>query len=323
MIGSGCDRDDPAGAVLVIAGPTASGKSALALAVAERLDGVVINADSMQVYAELAILTARPGPAELARVPHRLYGVLPGAQACSAARWCAWAVQEIAAARAGGRRPIIVGGTGLYLRALITGLVEIPAIPEPVRAAARALHAELGGPAFHARLAQRDPATAARLRPGDPQRLIRAWEVIEATGRPLSAWHALPTAPAPGLRFDVVLLDPPRAPLYQACNRRFEAMVRAGAVAEVERLMQLGLDPGLPVLKAVGVPELAAFLRREITLEAAIAAAQQATRHYAKRQTTWFRHQLAALMPHGCHVVTEQYSERLLPEIFPIIGKMG
>src|SRR4051812_3908656 len=227
----------PGTAVLAIGGPTASGKSALALDAAEAFGGTVINADSMQVYADLAVLTARPGPEALARVPHRLYGVLPATEACSAARWRDMALDAIAEAAGQGRLPVVVGGTGLYLRALMEGLAEIPSVPAPVRADARARHARLGGPAFHAGLAARDPAMAARLAPGDTQRLIRAWEVLEATGRSLADWQAAPSAgPPPGLRFATLVLDPPRDALYAACDGRFRAMVAAGALDEVARL---------------------------------------------------------------------------------------
>ena len=201
--------------IVVITGPTAGGKSGLALALAEAFDGVVINADSMQVYRELRILTARPGADALARAPHRLYGVLPGREPCSAGRWREMALDEIAAARTEGRLPLVVGGTGLYLRALAEGLAPVPNLPEAVREAARARHADLGGAAFHAELAARDPVMAARLEPGDSQRLIRAWEVLEATGRSLADWQAQAGAgcePAPKRILRLGGL-PPRAPL--------------------------------------------------------------------------------------------------------------
>ncbi len=298
-------------AVVLVAGPTASGKSALALVLAEALGGVVINADSMQVYRELRILTARPGAAEEARAPHRLYGVLPAAEACSAARWRALAVAEIAAARETARPPILVGGTGLYFRALTQGLAPVPRIPAEVRAEARARHARLGGPAFHAQLAKRDPATARGLAPGDEQRLIRAWEVIEATGIPLAEWQR---RPSPGESFSgpilSLVLAPPRAGLYAACDARFTRMVAGGALDEVAALDALGLDPSLPAMKALGVPELRRHLGGELSLDEAIAAAQKATRNYAKRQLTWFRHQMA-----GARVYESQYSDRLAARI--------
>ncbi len=320
--------------MVVITGPTAGGKSGLALALAEAFDGVVINADSMQVYRELRILTARPGAEALARAPHRLYGVLPGREPCSAGRWRDMALVEIAAARTEGRLPLVVGGTGLYLRALAQGLAPVPSVPEAVREAARARHAELGGAAFHAQVAARDPVMAARLKPGDSQRLIRAWEVLEATGRSLADWQApggaeagtgpdgapdgAPT-PAPTRLLRLVCL-PPRPALYAACDARLRAMVENGALEEVRALRALGLDPRLPVMKALGVRELGHHLDGTLSLEDAIAQTQQATRNYAKRQMTWLRTQTA---PDGPRAVTlnEQYSKSLDPKIFTIIRR--
>jgi tRNA dimethylallyltransferase len=285
--------DRRSGAVLVIAGPTASGKSGLALDLARRLDGEIINADSMQVYRDLAILTARPDPTALAAAPHRLYGVLPAAEPCSVARWRTLTLAAIAAVQAAGRLPIVVGGTGLYLRALMAGLAEIPEIPAGIRAAARARLEAVGAARFHAELARRDPSGAEQLRPGDRQRLVRAWEVLDATGRPLADWHRRTAGQSPpGLEFSVLVLDPPRPALYDACNGRFLAMVAAGALDEVRRLDALGLPPDRPALKALGVPELRRHLAGEFDLPTAAALAQQATRNYAKRQVTWFRHQL-------------------------------
>ena len=301
--------------VMMIAGPTASGKSALAAAVAAAWGGTVINADSMQVYRELEVLTARPGAAELAQAPHRLYGVLSGAEACSVGRWRALALAEVEAALAAGRLPILAGGTGLYLKAFAEGLNEIPEIPAALRAAARAELAELGGAAFHARLAQRDPVMAGRLHPGDSQRLLRAWEVLQATGRSLADWQAAPAVPAP-YRFARLCLLPPRPALYAACDARLAAMVQAGsAQAEVRALLALGLDPALPVMKAVGVPELAAYLAGEVDLATALARAQQATRNYAKRQVTWLRHQFVGNDP-TVMVMETQYSESLRDDFF-------
>jgi len=278
--------------VLVIAGPTASGKSHLALDLAAARRGTVINADSMQVYRELRILTARPGTAAMERAPHRLYGILSAAEACSAARWRALTVAAIEEARGEGRLPILVGGTGLYLKALFEGLAEMPPIPSAVRDAARARHRKLGGEAFRAELARRDPDSAARLATGDTQRLIRAWEVLEATGRPLPVWQKAGTAKKMGYTYRTILVMPPRDALYAACDARFDAMVAAGALDEVRALMALGLDPTLPAMKSLGVRELAQHLAGEWTLEQAAEKARQATRNYAKRQTTWFRHQL-------------------------------
>jgi tRNA dimethylallyltransferase len=293
--------------VMMIAGPTASGKSALAAVVAKAWTGTVINADALQVYRELALLTARPRGPELEAVPHRLYGVLSGKEACSAARWRALAVAEVEASLAAGRLPILVGGSGLYLRAFEQGLSAVPEVPATVRASARAELAELGNAAFHARLAGRDPAMAARLQPGDGQRLLRAWEVITATGRSLADWQAVPGDAAP-YRFAKLCLLPPRPALYATCDARLEAMLAQGAVEEVAALLALGLDPALPVMKAVGVPEFAAYLAAETCLEAALAQAQQATRRYAKRQMTWLRHQFIGNDP-TVMVMETQYSE--------------
>jgi tRNA dimethylallyltransferase len=297
--------------VVVIGGPTASGKSGLALAVAEALDGTVINADSMQLYAELDVITARPPAEDLARAPHRLYGVLPVAERGSAARWRDLALAEIAEAKAAGRLPVVVGGTGLYLRALMQGLSDVPAIPDGVRAAAHARLAEQGGEAFRAALIARDPDSV-KLNPGDTTRLTRAWEVLEATGHPLSHWQSQTAQGAPeDLRFTILFLDPPRADLYALCDRRFVLMMEQGGLEEVRRLDELvqarDLPADLPALKALGVPELRRHLRGEIGMADAVALAQQSTRRYAKRQVTWFRHQLAErpphTAPHGCHTV--------------------
>jgi len=308
----------PPAPILLIAGPTASGKSALALAVAEELRGTVINADSMQVYRDLAILSARPGAAEMARVPHRLYGVLDASEACSAARWRDMAVAEIESAQAEGRLPVLVGGTGLYFRVLLKGLAPVPEIPAAVRAAARKLHKEIGGARFHAALAEKDPAAAAKLHPSDSQRLVRAYEVVTATGRTLAEWQR---GGAEGMSRPAaaVLLLPPREVLYPAIDLRFAAMVRKGALEEVRALLARGLAPDLPALKAVGVPELARHLRGEIGLEAAIALGQQSSRKYAKRQMTWLRHQMPATPDFRVLRLAAQYSESLLPEIFSFI----
>ena len=312
MTDGGTDR------VVVVTGPTASGKSALAARLAAALDGVVINADSMQVYDGLSILTARPGGAELALAPHRLYGVLPPEEACSAGRWREMALAEIEAARRDGKLPVLCGGTGLYLRALIEGIAELPAIPGDVREAARSLHRELGGEAFHGRLAERDPATAARLHPNDSQRLIRAWEVLEATGKPLSAWHAeAGQAPAP-YDFRRIVVLPPREALYESCDARFGKMLEAGALEEVAALLARGLDPRLPAMKALAVPELIRHLRGELSLEAAAEGARTATRRYAKRQLTWLRGEESRQKIQSL-IIEEKFSERKWKEYFPKI----
>jgi tRNA dimethylallyltransferase len=301
---------------VIVAGPTASGKSALAIAIALAFDGVVINADSMQVYDALRILTARPSVEDERRVPHRLYGVLPPTELCSAGRWCGLAVEACEEAWHEGKLPVVVGGTGLYLKALKEGLSPIPEVPEAVRQETRLHFAALGNAAFHAALAAIDPTMAGRLHPSNSQRLMRAWEVLAATGRSLADWQAEPAVAPVAARFSVIAVLPTRERLYAQCDERFAAMIGQGALEEVRALMAHRLDPALPVLKALGVPELAAHLRNEISLEQAVAAAQTATRHYAKRQMTWFRHQLAA-----DQTVTAQLSESLQEEILSNIRR--
>jgi len=297
---------------LVLAGPTASGKSALALDVARRLGGVVINADSMQIYRDLDILTARPDAAALQTVPHRLYGVLDGADPCSAARWREMALAEIRAARQAGLLPILCGGTGLYLEALTAGLTPVPDIPAAVRQAVREELAQSGAAALHARLQQEDPPMAARLHPADSQRIARALEVVRATGRSLLDWRAAGEKHADGAacgemagggeqspRFLTAALLPPRQEVYARCDARFTAMLEKGALAEVAALLARGLSPDLPVMRALGVRELAACLRGVQGLDQAAAQARTATRRYAKRQMTWIRNRMpaAAVLP--------------------------
>ncbi|MDE0202242.1 MAG: tRNA (adenosine(37)-N6)-dimethylallyltransferase MiaA [Rhodospirillaceae bacterium] len=277
--------------ILVIGGPTASGKSALAAEAAGRFGGVVVNADSMQLYRDLPILTSWPGDALRARAPHRLYGVLDGAERCSAGRWRSLAMAEIERIHGDDALPILVGGTGLYLRALLDGLAPVPAIPETVREAVRTLCEREGSVGLHARLAERDPEAAGRLQPGDSQRVMRAYEVIEATGRSLLSWQAERHDRYIG-RAAVLVLEPPRDALYAACNERFERMMAAGALEEAARLLARGLNPGLPVMKAVGVRALLDHLSGVTTLERAVELGRQATRRYAKCQTTWFRTQM-------------------------------
>jgi len=312
-------------AAVIVAGPTASGKSALASAIARRTNGVVINADSMQVYRELRLLTARPSVAEMAALPHALYGVRPAAEPASVAWWREEALAAMAAARAAGRLPVLCGGTGLYLLALTEGLSALPAVPDAARAAARALLAGIGAPALHARLAAVDAETAATLRPGDSQRLARAWEVWQATGRGLAAWRreGAHTGAAPW-RFAAILLDPPRDALRAAIAARFDAMIAAGALAEVGALAALGLDPALPAMRAHGVPELLAHLAGRMTLAAARDRAVLHTGQYTKRQATWFRHHALA-DPSDTHIIharTEgqtQFTESLMEKIFAFI----
>jgi tRNA dimethylallyltransferase len=296
---------------VVFAGPTACGKSAAALAAARHYGGVVINADSMQVYRELAVLTARPDAAAMASVPHRLYGTIGAGERFSAARWRELAVGEIEAAASTGRLPILAGGTGLYIRTLQRGLAPLPAIPAAIRREGAALLERDGSRDFHARLAALDAESARAIPATDRQRLLRAWEVAVATGAPLPEWRRRATPPGDAPRLLVFAFLPPRAALYTACDRRFAAMIEAGAIEEVRALLALGLDPAAPAMKAVGVREIAAFLAGAMTQEAMIARGQQATRNYAKRQYTWFRHQLP-----GPEVVPAQFSESLSHEIF-------
>jgi tRNA dimethylallyltransferase len=278
---------------VLIAGPTASGKSALALALAERRGGIVINTDSMQVYRDLKIITARPGAAEEARAPHLLYGHVDAAENYSVGRFLGDAAGAVEAARRQGRVPIFVGGSGLYFTALTRGLSAIPPAPADVRAAIRARLDAEGSPALHAELARRDPATAARLRPADRIRIGRALEVLEATGRPISDWHrdGMPP-PLAAWRATKAFLAPDRGSLYRRIDTRFDAMVAAGALEEVRALSERHLDPLLPAMKAHGVPWLIGHLAGEITLATAAEGAKSDTRHYAKRQFTWFRNQL-------------------------------
>lgn len=295
---------------VIVAGPTCSGKSALAMDLAGRLGGTVINADSMQVYRELRILTARPSPADEARVLHALYGVRPAAEPGSAAWWRTEALAAMAASRV----PILCGGTGMYLAALTTGIADIPDPGLAARREARDLLAAIGPNALHARLADADPATAATLRPGDGQRIARAWEVLRGTGQGLAAWHRIAPQPAPWA-FRMILLDPPRPDLRAAIAGRFAAMLDAGALDEVRALLALHLDPTLPAMRAHGVPELAAVLAGEATLAEATRRAALATGQYAKRQATWFRGRspVAPALTHTIHARyagCTQFSER-------------
>ena len=282
--------------VALIAGPTASGKSdlavRLALALGERgRRAVVINADSAQVYSDLAVLSARPTADEMRGVPHRLFGTWDGAQACSAAEWAAAGRAEIAAAHAAGALPILVGGTGLYIRTLLDGIAPVPPIDSALRAAVRALPVSEA----HAALTREDPERAAALNPADTTRVARALEVIRSTGKPLAAWQAQRSG---GIGADIALhplvLLPERVWLYERCDRRFAAMLAGGAIDEVAALLARRLDPALPVMRAIGVPEIAGYLRGEWLLEEAQTRGAQATRNYVKRQTTWLRHQCPA-----------------------------
>ncbi|MGY3495335.1 tRNA dimethylallyltransferase [Bradyrhizobium sp. USDA 4502] len=278
---------------VLIAGPTASGKSALALELAQRTGGVVINTDSMQVYRDLRIITARPTAGEEVLVPHRLYGHVDAGVNFSAGAWVADAAKVLGEARAQGRLPIFIGGSGLYFKALTRGLSAVPPIPADVRDGVRARLEQLGVEALHAELAARDPVSAERLKPRDRTRIARALEVVEATGRPLPDWHreGLPPLLPPG-DFHALFLAPARERLYARIDARFGVMLDAGALDEVAALAARGLDPLLPAMKAHGVPALIRHLRGEISREEAAEIGRADTRHYAKRQFTWFRHQL-------------------------------
>lgn len=304
---------------VIVAGPTTSGKSALALALARRLGGVVVNADSMQVYRELRVLTARPTPEEEAVAPHRLYGVRPAQEPANAAWWRGRALAEMDAAKSAGMLPILCGGTGLYFLSLTRGLSDVPAVPAWARKRAREKLASIGAAALHACLSRADPDTAATLRPNDAQRVARALEVLLGTGRGLAAWRAGAEArPAPW-RFSAILLRPPRDVLRAAAATRFDAMLRGGALDEVRALAEAGLDPTLPAMRAHGAPELAAYLAGRSGLAEARDRAVANTRQYVKRQDTWFRHHALAA-PAATHNIDapfrpdEQFSESILAE---------
>lgn len=279
------------GAVWLIAGPTASGKSGLAARLAEAIGGEIVNADSMQIYRDLQVLTARPTAVEAAQAPHHLYGVADGAEVWSVGRWLTAARTTLAEIAERDRPAIVVGGTGLYLAALTQGLAEIPPIPHEVREEARASYDAAGEEVFRNRLRARDLMAEARISPGDRQRLVRAMEVVEATGRTIDAWR--PTG-APTLAegaYRRLVIEPSRPELYARCDARIAAMVEAGALEEVQALAARRLDPLLPCMKAVGVREFSAHLAGDKTLTAAMNLTARETRRYAKRQSTWFRNQ--------------------------------
>jgi len=285
--------------VIIIGGPTASGKSGLALEVAGMRGGVVVNADSMQLYDGLPLLTAQPSAADKEKIPHALYGVLRPDDACSAPRWRDLALKEIEKIHADGKIPIVTGGTGFYLKTLLKGISPMPDIPPEFREKAAALQKEMGNPAFHADLEKRDPAMAARLDPYNTQRLVRAREVLEATGKSLAHWQDAPADPPPQhLRFITVTLLPPRETLHRQCDSRFDEIMKAGALPEAAGFLKQQaagkISASAPLMKALGLPELAAHLAGRDSLPVAVDKAKQATRRYAKRQTTWFRHQIAA-----------------------------
>jgi tRNA dimethylallyltransferase len=301
--------------IIIIAGPTGSGKSALAIDVAQKFSGVIINADSMQVYRELDVISARPTARDLKQAPHRLYGVLAASDPCSVGRWLVMAVDEIRTVWADGKVPLVVGGTGLYLKAMMEGLAPIPEVKPSFRKRATDLHGQLGPKAFHHELAGLDSEAAERIPAGDTQRLIRGYEVALATGKPLSDWqkdHPIQT-PLDAV-FAVVIVSPERHILYKSVNERFNWMIDNGALDEVRALNDMGLDPALPVMKAVGVPELRSFLAGQTDKESAVENARRSTRQFAKRQMTWLRNQLSADL-----TLSEQYSESLQAKTFSFI----
>lgn len=291
----------------------------MAMALARAFDGVVINADSMQIYRDLRILSARPSPEEEAEVPHRLYGVLDGDDICSAARWRDLAKAEIAEAQSAGRLPILCGGTGFYIKALTEGLSPMPEVPAEVRAKIRAEVAASPGVTAWDRLQNLDPVAAARIEPMDMQRISRALEIYAATGRILTDWQNDPLdGPPPGLRFLTCVMVPPRADLVARCDARLDAMMAQGALEEVGTLLARGIPPDRPIMRAVGVPELSAYLAGQTSFPEALAQAKIATRRYAKRQATWAKNQI---IPN--FIVNEKFSESLMGKFFAFIEENG
>jgi tRNA dimethylallyltransferase len=299
--------------VALIAGPTASGKSALALHLAEQTGGVIVNADSAQIYRDLPILSAAPGPGECSRAEHRLYGVLDGAQPCSAADWAAMARTEIYDVHASDRLPILVGGTGLYLRTLLDGIAPVPAIDPDVRREVRESLVEEN----RRKLAVLDSEAAARLKPTDTTRIARALEVVLSTGRTLVEWQKEREGGiVEAIDLKPLILLPPRDWIYRRCDARFGHMIELGAADEIRALLDRGLDPALPVMRAIGVREIAAWLAGHVTREQAVAAGQQATRRYAKRQYTWFAHQ----PPASWSRYSEPLEQGQLAELLALLG---
>jgi tRNA dimethylallyltransferase len=303
---------------LLLAGPTASGKSALAVAIAQEFDGVIINADSMQVYQGLHVLTARPSSEEEAAAPHRLYGVLAPEDYCTAAKWRDMALAEIEVARHSGKLPIVVGGTGLYFDILTKGIAEIPKISTDLRSRLREKQQTEGNAAILAQLREKDPEMAEKLNAGDSQRLLRALEVVEETGIPLGDWQRR-TSVGPvleGPRLWLALL-PERQWLYERCDKRLDWMVEeGGAVEEVRELQKCQLDPALPVMKALGVPELLQYINGQIELETAVERIKMLTRRYSKRQMTWVRNKMCQ-----ANLSSAQDLESLRDEFFPFIRR--
>ncbi len=309
---------------LIVAGPTCSGKSALALDLAARLGGTVINADSMQVYAGLGVLTAQPRPDDARRAPHRLYGIRPPSDPGNVAWWREVALSALKEAWEQERLPILCGGSGLYLSALTDGLAPIDDPGDAARQEARALLAEIGAAALHGRLEAVDPESAARLRPSDGQRLARAWEVWRGTGRGMAAWSRAPKLPAAPCQFTAIRLDPPRPALRQAIGLRFATMLEDGALDEVRALLSLRLSPDVPAMRAHGVPELAACLGGVLSLEEAGRRAVSAQARYTKRQATWFAHHPLAAPDRTLILDTRiadmtQFSERKDDKLIPFV----
>ena len=299
---------------IMIAGPTASGKSQLAIDLARRLGGAVINADSMQLYADLTVLTARPQPQEMQDIPHHLFGICDAAHRASVAEWLGLAATAIANVRAAGQLPIIVGGTGMYLQAGLRGIAPVPDVPADLHQHCIDLYRELGGAKFRDALAGYDADIAARLVDGDSQRLVRAMGVAMATDRPLSWWQQQPHKGALLGSVVTIAMMPPRPTLYDRINQRFDHMLMHGAVDEVARLMARQLDPGLPLMKALGVKPIADFLKGDITKDDAAFIAKRDSRRYAKRQMTWIRNNFNAQI-----TVEKKYSESLYEKIFSLI----
>ncbi len=282
----------------IIAGPTASGKSALAVERAQTMDGIIINCDSRQIYEDLPILTARPGDDDLKSAPHALYGILHANDAMSAGSWREMAVPVIECALQEGRTPIITGGNGLYIKTLMEGMSPIPDVPADIRAAAIQTQKDMGNPAFYEALKLRDPETAALYHPMHTARLVHAWEVLEATGKPLAYWQSLPkSAPPDTWRFHITLVMPARGVLHERCNARFKQMVDMGAAEEL-KAFDARVDTGeikadSIMIKTIGAPGLRAWMSGRISKEEAITLAATETRQYAKRQVTWFKNQIA------------------------------
>lgn len=298
--------------VIVIAGPTASGKSAVAMDVAEEFNGVVINADSMQIYDGLRIVTARPSAEDEARVPHKLYGVLGPDETCSAGRWETLCIEEIEKAWSQGKLPVVTGGTGLYIKTLVDGISHLPPIPDEIRERIRARAVEEGTEVLYQELQAKDSEMAERLKPLDKQRICRALEILEATGKSLAVLQR-EIKPVPALKADYVthVIMPPRPILYGRCDQRFDVMLEQGALEEVRLFAEMKLDANLPAMKALGVPELLAHVRGETTIDEARSVAQMQTRRFAKRQCTWFRNQMKEVEMHSA-----QYSESLRDQIY-------